>query len=172
MKKKRIALVVIGVIVILLAVNFFVNGFEFSIYGVCSFNSKYYDSPKIAFEQNETMDISEDIGIAEIDSHNVMYLAKTEDGNILAAQMKCKKDGYFFVGDYSLSSDYSFDSLLPNEYPFSKNCMYKENGLFKCNFEYFITKELVVPNIEGCTVKSFDIGTDENLYFVYKIIDE
>ncbi len=172
MKKKRIALVAISIVVFLLAVNFFVNGFEFSIYGVCSFNSKYYDSPKIAFEQNETMDISEDIGIAEIDSHNVMYLAKAEDGNILAAQMKCKNDGYFFVGDYSLSSDYSFESLLPNEYPFSKNCMYKENGLFKCNFEYFITKELVVPNIEGCTVKSFDIGTDENLYFVYKIIDE
>ena len=52
MKKKRIALVAIGIVVFLLAVNFFVNGFEFSIYGVCSFNSKYYDSPKIAFEQN------------------------------------------------------------------------------------------------------------------------
>ena len=123
-----------------------------------------------------------------------MYFAKTEDGNILAAQMKCKNDGYFFVGDYSLSSDYSFEKDLNDlftKYPnisttkttvcrehtvvllrTAKNCMYKENGLFKCNFEYFITKKLVDPNIEGCTVKRFDIGTDENLYFVYKIIDE
>ena len=73
MKKKRIALVVIGVIVILLAINFFVNGFEFSIYGVCSFNSKYYDSPKIAFEQNEEIDISEDIGICRC-LKNISYI--------------------------------------------------------------------------------------------------
>ena len=38
--------------------------------------------------------------------------------------------------------------------------------------EYFITKKLVDPNIEGCTVKRFYIGTDENLYFVYRIIEK
>lgn len=47
MKKKRIALVVIGVIVILLAINFFVNFFEFSIatfpllcYNILNFEKK------------------------------------------------------------------------------------------------------------------------------------
>ena len=172
MAKKRIALVVICIVATILVVDFLINGFEFSIYGVCSFNTKYYDSPKIAFEQHEDLHILEDIGIAELDSHNVMYFAKTKSGDILAAQMKRKNGGYFFIGDYSLSSDFSFESHLPTDSYFTKNCMYKENGLFKCSFEYFITKESVEPNIEGYTVKKFDIDTDETLYFVYRIIEE
>ena len=170
MKKNKITLVALIVVIVIIA-NFFINGFELSIYGVCSFNSKYYDSPQIAFAQNETIDILEDIGIAEIDSHNVMYFAKTQSGDVLAAQMKAKNGGYFYVGDYSLSTDYSFGSLEPEDNYFSRNCMYKENGLFKCNFEYFITNELIVSTTAGCTVKEFDIDTNEKLYFVFRIIE-
>ncbi|MBQ4561530.1 MAG: hypothetical protein IJA55_04285 [Clostridia bacterium] len=172
MKKKRMALAVVGIIVILLAINFFVNGFEFFIYGVCSFNSKYYDSPKIAFEQNEEIDISEDIGIAEIDSHNVMYFAKISDGDILVAQMKCKDNKYFFIGDYSLASDYSFEPNMTDNYSFQQNCMYKENGLFKCYFEYFVVTEQPDSDIDGCTIVKFDVDMNKNLYFVYRIVQQ
>jgi hypothetical protein len=170
MKKKIVPFLCISIIAVVL--DLMLSGFQFYIYGICSFNTKYYDTPQMAFEQEiDDCSIEKDIAVVEIDSHNVMYFARTVDGDILVAQMKCKNNEYFFVGDYTTASYETLFNHSEKDVFFQQNCMYKENGWFKSNFEYAIINEKANQSFDDYKITKIDIDESAIVYFVYRIID-
>lgn len=94
------------------------------------FSTRYYKTPRKAFEkENSTIVIREDINVFCFDEYNSFYIAETENNELLICKLFCKKNKFFYTGDYAIYNLYELKSLAIDDY--NENVIFNKKGLFE-----------------------------------------
>lgn len=99
-----------------------INGVTFGVGGKFFFTTKYYKTATQAFSAEYTpvgytnpIEINHQLDVIQIDDENCLFLAITNNGELLMAQMICKNKKFAYMGNYCLYDSESVDEYLDNE---------------------------------------------------------
>ncbi|MBR5409154.1 MAG: hypothetical protein IK104_00650 [Clostridia bacterium] len=128
---------------------------------------KSYSTPADAFYaqiSSDAVPVSKDLGTVKIDDDNAVYVALTEDGNVLAAQMWVRNDRYFYPGAFQLVPA---DSLKNGEAPEPiESYTYGSGG--KCTGALTFTLSLSEPQDASRFEKLYGAGGLGVVYLIWQ----
>lgn len=175
MKNKKFRIIAaILIVVLLLGIFILIDGINIGLTGVISFSTKYYDTPKEAFEHSGTQlpKIIRSIDFVRIDDQNGMFIGTTdeyEEENYIFISMQTQNDKYYCSGLYAITEDTPASGEIT--YKGDRAFLYGDWGRCQGQYEFTICAENDLQQLdEDFTVQHITAVPDSGFYFAYRIV--
>ena len=169
MKNNKVAIPALVVsMVLFIGIFIYINGIDFTIAGLFSINTKFYNTP----EEAAQMQLTRSVDYIQIDENNGVFIGVTDENeseDYIFLCMRTKDDKYFWLGDCMLMEyDPTSEDILKGPLIY----MYNRNGGCIGRYEYFVVydKNNLQELDESYTVQHITSGSNEEFYFVYRIV--